>query len=494
MVVMAATMMQVLDSTIANVALPHMQASLGATPDTISWVLTSYIIAAAVATPMTGWLESRVGRRALILISVTGFTLASMLCGISASLGMMVGARLLQGLAGAFIGPLSQAIMLDIYPVEQRARALTIWGMGIMVGPILGPIVGGILTESHNWRWVFFINAPFGIAAFVGLLILLPKVKIKAAPFDMMGFAMIAIALCSLQLVLDRGTQLDWFESPEIMIEAGLCIAMLWMFAVHTASARAPLLPIELFRDRNFVIANLFLLVIIGIMMSSAALLPPMMQSLLGYNTVDAGLLIVPRGVAIMATMMISGRLMGKVDARIIILTGMVLVNVAQWLMTGFSLGMDRQPMIVTGLIQGFGFGLVMVPLNMIAFSTLSPTVRTSAAALYNLSRNIGGAVAISMFTAVLAHNLQVSHSDLAAHFSAIRFPFVEGGLLESMGMESGTALKMVDVEINRQAMMIAYLDDFWLMAVMTLSTLPLILFLNPMKEGDDSEMPVVME
>lgn len=493
-VLMAATLVQVLDTTIANVALPHMQASLGAAPDTISWVLTSYIVAAAVATPLTGWVETRIGQSALMSGSIIGFTMASVLCGLSNSLQMMVVARLVQGVFGAFITPLSQAVMLDIYSDKERPKAMSIWGMGIMIGPILGPVLGGVLTDAYNWRWVFFINVPIGIFAFLGILALMPRGKPPSAPFDTYGFIFLALGLGALQLVLDRGTQQDWLSSTEIIIEIATCIAMLWMFAVHTLTARNPLIPIELFRDRNFLLSNAFLFIVMGVLMSAAALLPPMLQVLFGYSTTDAGMLIMPRGISMMASMYIVGRLLSKIDARFLVMIGMLMVAASQWMMTGFSLEMDQKPVVISGLLQGFGFGFVMIPLNLLAFSTISQRVRTSAAAVWSLSRNIGGSIAISMFSALSARNLQVSHSDLTSHLTTVRFPFFEAGLIERLGVPSGAVLRMIDEQINRQAMMISYLDNFWLMSVLTFAMLPLAFFLRARKPGGDLSDAMMIE
>jgi DHA2 family multidrug resistance protein len=493
-VIMAATLIQVLDSTIANVALPHMQASLGAAPDTITWVLTSYIVAAAIATPLTGWLETRLGRRNLMAIAVGGFTVASMLCGLSASLTMMVAARLAQGIFGAFISPLSQAIMLDIFPERERPKAMSIWGMGVMIGPVLGPVLGGVLTDAYSWRWVFFINVPIGIFALVGIFALMDETKRPRVPFDAIGFSLLALGLGAMQLALDRGTQLDWLASEEIILEIGISIGMLWMFAVHTATVRDPLMPRALFKDRNFVVANLFFMISMGVLVATAALVPPMLQTLFNYNTTHAGLMIMPRGFSMMASMFVVGRLTNRVDTRLLVAFGLFLIGSAQWMMTGFSLQMDEHPVIITGLIQGFGFGFVMIPMNLLAFATLPPEVRTNATAAWALSRNIGGSIMIAMFTALVARNLQVSHSDLTGELSMIRFPFLQGGLTEQFGFQNQNALVMIDLEVNRQAMMVSYIDSFWLMSVMAYALIPLTLLLRVQKNPAACNEPMVME
>lgn len=493
-IVMAATLIQVLDSTIANVALPHMQASLGATSDTISWVLTSYIVASAVATPMTGWLEARISRRLLMALAIGGFTMASVFCGLATSIQMMVAARLTQGVFGAFISPLAQAVMLDIYPEKDHPKAMSIWAMGIMIGPIVGPVLGGILTDTYDWRWVFFINVPVGIFALAGVFALMPRDKLPRIPFDAVGFTMLALGLGAMQLVLDRGTQLDWLNSTEIIIEIAVAVSMLWMFIIHTITSPNPLIPIELFRDRNFLLANLFFLTTMGVFTAAAAILPPMLQNLFGYSSTDAGLLVMPRGIAMMLSMYMLGRIVGKVDPRILVGLGMVLVGCAQWKMTGFSLEMDERPVIITGLIQGFGAGFIIVPLNLMAFSTISTHVRTSGAAMWSLSRNIGGSIAISMFTALSAYNLQTNHSDLSSEIASARFPFLQGGLIERLGVSGGDALRLVDQEVNRQAMMISYLDNFWLMSILIFALLPVTFLLRPRKDRPGSSEPMMIE
>lgn len=493
-VIMAATLIQVLDTTIANVALPHMQAALNASPDMITWVLTSYIVAAAIVTPTTGWLETRIGRRNLMAVAIGGFTVASMLCGLSTSLGMMVAARAVQGMFGAFISPLSQAIMLDIFPEQERPKAMSIWGMGVMIGPILGPVIGGVLTDAYSWRWVFFVNVPIGIFALAGIFALMADSRRPPIPFDAIGFCLLALGLGAMQLVLDRGTQLDWLDSIEIIIEIAVAVAMLWMFTIHTATARNPLLPATIFKDVNFVIANLFCIVVIGVLVTTAALIPPMLQSLFNYDTTQAGLLIMPRGVAMMISMFLVGRIGNSIDPRLLVGFGMATVGLSQWMMTGFSLEMDAGPVIVTGLIQGFGFGFVMTPMNLLAFTTLPAEVRTSGTAVWSLSRNIGGSIMIAMFTALAAHNLQVSHSDLAGQINIIRFPFLQDGLTGQLGMPNEAALVFIDREINRQAMMIAYVDSFWLMTILTLVLIPLTLLLRVDKSRSASTDTLMME
>jgi DHA2 family multidrug resistance protein len=479
MTIMAATLMQTLDTTIANVALPHIQSTVGATQDSINWVLTSYIVAAAIATPLTGWIEGRIGRRKLLLITVIGFTISSAACALSSTLAMIVISRTVQGIFGAFISPVGQAVMLDTYPAEKRAQALTIWGLGVMVGPVLGPMLGGWLTDEYNWRWVFLINIPVGVAAVAGILFSIRDGEGQPRRFDLAGFAMLAAGLAAFQLFLDRGTQLDWFDSYEIIIEILVGVSCLWMFVIHSFTAKAPLFDIGIFRDRNFVIANVFLMVLMGLSMAGAALLTPMLQRLMNYSVVDAGMLVAPRGLAMAVGMVISGRLVNKIDGRLILGTGLLIMGYSQTIMAGFNLEMGSRLVIWSGVVQGFGTGLMMMPLNILAFATLPAHLRTDGAALYSLSRNLGGSVAISASTALLAYNVQVSHSDLTSHLSPTINSALRAGLLENLGFNSDFPLQMLDLEINRQALMIAYLDDYWVMGWAAFLVLPLILIMK---------------
>lgn len=477
--IMLATIMQVLDSTIANVALPHMQASLGAAQDTVTWVLTSYIVASAIATPLTGWLADRIGLKQLLLAAIGGFIGASMLCGAATNLTQMVLFRVAQGVFGAFLVPLAQTIMLGIYPKEKHGQAMALWGMGVMVGPIMGPVLGGWLTENFDWRWVFYVNLPIGLLALAGVWASLPRSTRVERRFDMLGFALLALAVGAFQLMLDRGEQLDWFASWEIWIEGTIALAGLWMFGVHVATARDPLLPISLFRDRNLLTALIFSFVTGVLLLAGMALLPPMLQRLFGYPVITTGMMLAPRGIGTMASMMIVGQLVGRVDPRLLIFTGLTLMAVSLYQMTGFSLDMDTRPVIVSGLIQGLGLGLIFVPLNTIAFATLAPRLRTDASGLFTLIRSIGSSVGISLVTTLLVRNSQIGHADLAAQVTPFSLPQIDPSMAQAIGSAGDTLLSMLDTEVNRQALMIAYVDDFQFMMIMTLLVMPLVLVLR---------------
>lgn len=475
--IMLATIMQVLDTTIANVALPSMTGDLGATRETITWVLTSYIVAAAVMTPMTGWMSDRFGRKRVFTTSIIGFVVASMACGLSWSLTSMVGFRILQGLFGAAIVPLSQTFLLDINPKEKHGQAMAMWGAGIMVGPIIGPTLGGWLTESLDWRWVFFINLPVGIVALLGCLAFLPAAAIRLRRFDFFGFAMLTIAIGALQLMLDRGGEVEWFASGEIWLYAFLTITGFWVFAIHIATTREPFIDPRIFADRNFLTGLVFIFVIGVILLASLALLPPMLATIYGYPTITIGLVMAPRGVGTMISMIVVGRLIRFIDARLLVVTGLGLTIISLRMMTGFTPQMDSALIVNSGVIQGMGLGLVFVPLSTVAFATLAPHYRADATSLFSLVRNIGSSIGISAVTLMLARNLQINHAELGAAVSpfnaALRL------LSPAAAQGNGAALLQIDAMVNKQALMIAYIDDFKLMMIVTMFAVPLALLLR---------------
>lgn len=476
-VVILASFMTVLDSTIANVALPFMQPSLGAASDTIAWVLTSYIVATAIATPLTGWLAEKIGRRQLFLWSVAGFVAASMLCGLAQSLGQMVVFRMLQGAFGAFIAPLAQAFILDAWPRAKHGQAMALWGVGIMIGPILGPVFGGYLTENLDWRWVFFINLPFGVLALFAGVAVLPNLQANPRRFDFLGFGLLALGVAALQLCLDRGQQLDWFASWEVRLEAGIAAAALWAFAVHVATSTGSILDRRMLADRNMVAGMGFAALIGVLMISTTALLPTMLESLFGYPAMTTGLIMAPRGAGIMFSMVVVGRLIGRVDPRALMMIGLMLASASLYAMSQFSPQMDDRPLIITGLVQGVGMGLVFVPLNTIAFATLPVDLRTDAAGFFQLLRNLGGSIGVSMSVGVLARQMQVSHADIGAGLTPFSTPWADSGVAAMLGGDVVTAA--IDGAVNAQAAMIAYVDVFYLLFWVTAAMMPLVLFLK---------------
>ncbi|MBP7000040.1 DHA2 family efflux MFS transporter permease subunit [Amaricoccus sp.] len=474
--IMLATIMQVLDTTIANVALPSMQGSLGAAQDQITWVLTSYIVAAAIMTPVTGWLSDRIGLRELFIVSTAGFVVTSMACGLATSLGEMILFRVLQGVFGAALVPLSQTVLLNINTREEHGRAMAIWGAGIMVGPIIGPTLGGWLTDSFNWRFVFYVNLPVGIVALTGLVMFLPRSERRLRSFDFFGFAMLTVAIGALQLMLDRGEQVAWFESPETWIYLGLTISGLWAFVIHVTGREHAFIDPHIFRDPNFVMALVMIFMVGVILLAGLALLPPLLQGVMGYPVVTTGMVLAPRGVGTMISMMVVGRIVGKVDARLLILAGLSLTAFSLWQMTQFSPLMDATPIVVSGVVQGLGLGLVFVPLSTIAFATLEPRFRADAAALFSLVRNIGSSVGISIVAAELSHNIIVNRAEMTAKLTEFG-PAMDQVL--ALGLDPATMIALVNSRIQAQATFVANIDDFKLMMWVTLAVIPLLAFMR---------------
>jgi DHA2 family multidrug resistance protein len=489
--VMLATLMQAIDTTIANVALPEMQGSLSATQDQAAWVLTSYIVAAAIMTPVTGWLAGALGRRRLLVLAVSGFTIASLLCGIATGIGEMVLFRVMQGVFGAALVPISQSLLLDVFPKEKHGAAMALWGMGIMVGPILGPPLGGWLTEYYSWRWVFLINLPVGILALLGILASVKKEATHSRPLDWTGLALLALGIGGLQLFLDRGQGLDWFGSLEIQIEAAIAFLGLYLYVVHWRSREHALLDLGLWRNGNFAVACLLIFVIGIVLFSTLALLPPYLSQLMHFPVLDIGLLLAPRGVGTMLGMMVVGRLLGRIDARWPIVIGMLLTVGSLYFMTHFGVEVSRFDVVWIGAMQGLGLGLVFVPISSVAYATLPAAQRTEAASLFSLVRNIGSSIGISVVMAMLARSVQVNHAEIAARIPAFG---AEQGLLPAAWDPSTLAGAVaLNAEVTRQAAVLAYVNDFWLLMVLTLLALPLVYFLR-VKPGSSAPTAMVID
>jgi DHA2 family multidrug resistance protein len=494
--VMLATIMQALDTTIANVALPHMQGAMSATQDQISWVLTSYIVAAAIFMPLTGFLTARFGRKRIFIWSVIGFTIASMLCGAAQDLSQIVLFRMLQGVFGACLVPLSQAVLLDTYPREKHGAAMAMWGMGVMVGPILGPMLGGWLTEHYSWRWVFYINLPLGLLAWFGLGAYLKETAIESSRrFDLLGFAFLSLAIGALQMMLDRGESLDWFASREVLIEGALAGLSFYLFVAHMFTDKHPFIEPGLFRDRNFTLGLLAIFIVGIILLATMALLPPFMQSLMGYPVIEIGLLLAPRGVGTMIAMFVVGKLSGRVDPRKTIIFGLALTVLSLWEMTLFNTDITAGDIVHNGILQGLGLGFIFVPLSTITFSTLASRYRNEGTALFSLMRNIGSSIGISVVITNLAQNTQANHAAFSAYITPFSLPLrqaVEAGVYQ---LDTVQGLITINSEVTRQAATLAYLQDFRLMMWVTLCAVPLILLLrNPAKQPTPLEVHAAME
>lgn len=484
--IMLATIIQVLDTTIANVALPHMRGTLGASSDQITWVLTSYIVAAAIMTLPVGYLATRYGRRQLFLWSVGGFTLASMLCGQAGTLNEMIFWRVVQGVFGASLVPLSQATLLDTFPKEQHASAMSIWGMGVMIGPILGPTLGGWLTEYYSWRWVFYINVPLGLLSMIGIFLYVPDSEARRERFDLKGFAFLALAVAALQLLLDRGEQTDWFEALEIQFYAIAGILGLYLFIVHSYTSKTKFLSPELLRDRNFVSGTGLIFMVGIILLATMALLPPFLQQWKGYPVVTTGLILMPRGVGTMCGMLLVGQLMRFFDPRLLMLIGMALVTTSLYQMSGFTMEVGQRELIFTGILQGLGLGLVFVPVTTLAYATLAPRLRGEGTAIFSLARNLGSSIGVSIVMALLSRNMWINQQDLGTRIQLS--PDLWASLPTAPEMLGMPAL--VFQELNRQAAEIAFVNDFYLLMWINLAAMPLVFILaNP--DGSGRRNPV---
>ena len=479
---MAATLMQALDSTIANVALPYMQGSLSASYDEITWVLTSYVVAAAIMTAPVGWLAARFGQKKLYLASVIGFTVASMACGVATSLSEMVVDRLIQGVFGAALVPLSQGTMLNIYPAEKRGSAMAIWGMGVMVGPILGPTLGGYLTELYNWRYVFYVNLPVGVVASAGLWLFLPSERPQSnLRFDWFGFTALAIGIAGLQLVLDRGETKDWFGSTEIVVEAVMAACGFYLFLVHLLTAERPFITPAIFRDSSFASSTVVMFAVAMVLFGSSALLAPWLENLGNYPVETAGLLLAPRGVGTMLAMLIAGRLTNRIDPRIIMAFGVVLLWWSLQRLSSWTPAVDDITLSINTIVQGAGIGFTFVPLNVVAFATLPVRLRYEGTALISLLRNIGSAVGISIFEALQVNGTTVEHSVLAPFASPLNRVLESAPqIAQQLSPTTAHGVALLEKMVTYQAQVIAYNNDFWLMGMLAL---PILLLLPLMRQ-----------
>jgi len=493
--VILATIMQALDTTIANIALPYIQGSVSASQDQINWVLTAYIVAAAIMIPTTGFLAGRFGRKRLFLVAVAGFTIASMLCGMAQSLMQIVLFRVLQGVFGASLVPLSQSVLLSIYPKERQGFAMALWGIAVMVGPVLGPVLGGWLTENYTWRWVFYINLPIGALAFLGITRYLPETaRDVGAKLDWLGFATLSLGIGALQVLLDRGEQLDWLGSGEILVEAIIAASAFYLFVVHTFTADEPFVRPGLFRDRNFAAGMAFIFVIGVTYLASLALITPYLQSLMNYPIVTAGLVLGPRGIGTMAAMMIVGRLVGQVDTRLLLAIGLGLTAWSLYDMTGWTPDVSQMTIMGNGLVQGAGLGFLFVPLSAVTLGTLLPEQRTEGAGLYNLSRNIGSSIGISVVTSVLTQNMQANHAEIVQHVTAVNRAFEIPAIAQFWNPATDAGRAALDTMITRQAQIIAYIDDFKLLMIATLAVIPLLIVFKQSSEGSGHDQKFAAE
>jgi DHA2 family multidrug resistance protein len=512
--VMTVTVMQVLDVTVINVALPHMQGSLSAGVDEISWVLTSYLAATAVILPATGWLAGFLGRKRLFLLCTVGFTAASVLCGLAPNLNVLLLARVLQGIAGGPLMPLSQAIMWEIFPFRQRGMAMAVWGMGIMMAPIFGPTLGGWITDNWSWRWTFYINVPIGILGFFAASAILfdPPYLRKPGKADVPGLLLMVIGFLSLQLFLDQGERYEWFDSSFVVALGITAAVALVGFLVRELTAAEPILDLGVYRDRNFAASSVIMVFVMFGFFSSMVLLALFTQKVLGYDAWTSGLVLAPGGVGNLLSLVIAGRFINRMDQRLILALGCVLNAWATWNMSVLTSGVDYWGLAWPRFVQGLGVGFIFVPLNAVGLATIPRISMGNATALLNVVRNLGGGAGVAMVSMLLARRTQEHQSTLVAHvnpFDAETTARLSAWTAHfgAQGADSFTAqqraLAMVYREVTRQAQVLAFADDFWLLFVLFCGTLLLLPLLERVRTGpvsssranaDDAPGPVPME
>jgi len=512
--VMTVTIMQVLDVTVTNVALPHMQGSLSAGVDEVSWVLTSYLAANAVILPATGWLAGLLGRKRFFLVSTVAFTGASVLCGLAPNLTMLLIARILQGISGGPLMPLSQAIMWEIFPLRQRGMAMAVWGMGIMMAPIFGPTLGGWITDNWSWRWIFYINVPIGVlGAFAGSAVLFdPPYLRKPGGVDAPGLVLMVFGFLSLQLFLDQGERYEWFDS-RLIVTLGVTAALaLGGFLLRELTAAEPILDLGVYRDRNFAASSLIMLVVMCGFFSSMVLLALFTQKVLGYDAWTSGTVLAPGGVGNLVSLVIAGRLINRVDQRLLLAVGCVLNAWAAWSMSVLTLGVDHWGLAWPRFVQGLGVGFIFVPLNAVALATIPREAMGNATALLNVVRNLGGGMGVALVSTLLARRAQEHQAALVAHVNPFD-PETTARLAAwaahfgAQGADSFTAQRRAMAsmyqEVTRQAQVLAFADDFGVLFFLFCSTvflLPLLqrVHTGPVASGrsrpDDAPAPVPME
>jgi DHA2 family multidrug resistance protein len=494
--VMLAPFMEVLDTSVANVALPHIGGNLSATPEEATWVLTSYLVSNAVILPMTGWLANYFGRRRLFLLCVTIFTLASVLCGMAASLGLLILARVVQGLGGGAMVPIAQAIMLESFPVAKRGAAMAVFSLGIIVAPILGPTLGGWITDNYSWRWIFYINLPVGILAFVMAARVIedpPYIRRnKHASVDFPGFALLALWLGTLQIVLDRGQEKDWFGSDWICWLMAISALAFILMVVWELRAAHPVVELRVLWNRNFVTGVLLITVVGVVLYGTTAAIPIYLQTLMGYTALDSGLTLSPRGLAAFASTIVVGRLIGRIRSRHLLLFGFVLMSVSSFMLARLNLSVDMATIIWPSVVNGIGISCIFVPLTTSAFAYLRQDQMGNATGIYNLMRNLGGSFGIAVVTTLLARRAQVHQAMMVAHLTPYDPAYNHwlAAAQQALTPVSGScaaqqqALGLVYHSMLEQASVWAFVENFRWFGVLSLACLPLILLFKRARRG----------
>ena len=476
------TLLFSIDSTIVNVALPHIQGSLQATQDQAAWIATAYMVVGAVFTPLSGWLGLRFGLRPILLASVIGFTACSLLCGVATSLTQMVLFRALQGAFGAALIPLAQVTFLQDFPRASYARLTSIWATAALVGPIIGPTLGGYLTDSFSWRWAFYINLPIGILAWLGISTSMPAARARSRkPFDLSGFVFLSLAIGLVQLMLDRGQTQDWFSSVEIVAEAFFAALFLWMYVAHAWFHKHAFVDLKLFRDRNFSLCTLTQGLVAAFVMSPGVLLPTFLQQLQGYTPAQAGKLMAARGAASMVAMFISGRFASRINSRLSMIAGTLLISTTLVAVAQFSVDTPPVLIVLSGILLGIGMPMTYIQTQLIAFSTLPEALRIEGGVILRLAVGIGGSIGISLSVAELARSAQMNQAYLGEFFTPYTLDrwIALGGPPET---NTGTALLIA--EIQRQALSLAYANVYFALAGAALLSVPGILWMRNTRQA----------
>ncbi|MEM9684012.1 MAG: DHA2 family efflux MFS transporter permease subunit [Pseudomonadota bacterium] len=475
-----AAMVTLLDTAIVSVALAHMQGGLSVDRDQISWVVTAYLVVLAVMTPPTGWLASYFGRKPLFLVSVSMFATASLLCGLSDSLGQIIFLRVVQAFFGAFLVPLTQAAVLDVHPPEAHGRAIALWSFGMTFGSFFGPTLGGYIIEEWSWRGAFFVVVPFCAVAFFLIFTYLPREKVQRdRPFAFGGYVLLALGIAALQLMLDRGEREDWFSSGSIVTAAVVAGTCLLLFAAHSAYADRPFFNPKLLSDRNFVPAMVVMFCNGVLQFTMVTIMPLFLQNMLGYSAILAGYVMTPRAIGAMAGNAIAAHIIDRIDPRIMAVTGLLCMAAAFYTLYGFTT--EVSPVMVAGIIvlQGLGIAIVHVPLNVMAFATLPRDLRADGAAVINLLRNVGGSIGVAVLITLLTRNTRENRATLLEQVTPYNELFQWQSMPEQWNPDNIDSLAMLEAEVTRQATLIAYINDFKLVFFMTLAMIPLILLMR---------------
>ena len=480
-----APLIQVFDTAVISIALRQMQGSLSATQDQMAWVLTSYLIALAVMTPLWGALSGTFGRKRLLLISIAGFVACSLLSGTSQSLSEILIYRFVQGMFGAALIPLSQSSLFSIYPREDFGVAMGWWGVGIMFGPVFGPTLGGYITEYFSWRWTFYMNLPLGLLAFVMIAWLVPRSATRPKKkFNYFGFTMLAIVVGSVQFILDRGERLDWYSSQTIIILTMAGAAALWVFLVNSFTSSNPIVDPIIFKDRNYV-SGIVLRVLFGAMLfGSLVLVPPFIQNQGGYSMIDSGLIMAPRGLGAMAAALFVGKLIKFIDPRKVIAFGMTVAGLTMWELSTLTGNVGENHLIIINFIQGIAFSCFIIPVNAVAFSTLASEQRDIGTAFYSLLNNIGRSLGIALLASFLARNTQAAYSILSESISPYNDGLRHFSAPEAWSLADPSGLMALNHMVTRQAELIAYVADFQMLTAIIVVCLPVVFLMrNPLKK-----------